>query len=95
VNDVIDNLTASFIRGGITVIDRQSIDLILSEQKFQMSGNVSDNDFVSIGKLAGANTLVIINITGTGTARRLQVRVLDIERGIPTLQSDTSESWRL
>jgi len=95
VNDVIDNLTSAFIRNGITVIDRESIALILSEQKFQMEGNVSDNDFVSIGKLAGANTLVIINITGTGAARRLQVRVLSIERGVPIFQSDTDESWAL
>jgi len=95
VNDVIDNLTSTFIKNGITIIDRESISLIMKEQNFQMGGYVSDNDFVSIGKLAGANTLVIINITGTGAARRLQVRVLDIERGVPIFQSDTSENWML
>jgi len=95
VNEVIDNLTAAFLRNRITVIDRESIALIMSEQNFQMSGHVNDNDFVSIGKLAGANTLVVINITGTGAARRLQVRVLDIEKGIPIFQSDTNEIWQL
>jgi hypothetical protein len=60
-----------------------------------MSGFVGDNDFVSIGNLAGANTIVIINITGTGDMRRLQLRVLDIERGIQTLHSDTSDVWKI
>jgi len=95
VNDVIDNLTSAFLRNGITVIDRESISLIMAEQNFQMGGYVNDNDFVSIGNIAGANTIVIINITGTGAARRLQIRVLDIEKGIPIFQSDTDESWRL
>ena len=95
VNDVIDNLTAAFLRGGITVVDRKNIALIIAEQNFQMGGYVSDNDFVSIGNLAGANTIVIINITGTGATRRLQIRVLDIEKGIPIFQSDTGESWML
>jgi hypothetical protein len=95
VNDIIDNMTSSFIRGGITIIERESIALIMDEQNFQMSGFVSDNDFVRIGNLAGANTIVIVNITGTGDMRRLQVRVLDIERGVTTMQSDTSDAWKI
>jgi len=95
VNDVIDNLTSAFLRNGITVIDRENIALIMTEQNFQLEGYVSDNDFVRIGNLAGANTIVIINITGTGAARRLQVRALDIERGVSIFQSDTGESWSL
>lgn len=31
----------------------------------------------------------------SGAMRRLQVRVLDIERGIPVMQSDTDERWQL
>jgi len=95
VNDVVDNMTSAFLRNGITVVDRANIDKIMAEQNFQMGGNVNDNEFVSIGNLAGANIVVIINVTGTGGNRRLQVRVIDIERGIPIFQSDTSEGWRL
>jgi len=95
VNDVIDDLTSLFLRSGVQIIDRQSIDLILAEQNFQMSGNVSDNDFVGIGRLAGANAIAVINITGTAATRRLQVRVLDIERGTVLFQSDTGENWQL
>jgi hypothetical protein len=92
---VVDNITSGFIRKGIGVVDRQNAMLIETEQKFQMSGSVSDNDFVSIANAVGANTIVVIGITGTGAMRRLQVRVLDIEKRIPLLQSDTDEKWRL
>jgi hypothetical protein len=92
---VADTITADFIGKGISIVDRQNAALIEAEQRLHLSGSVSDNDFVSIGNLAGANTIVVIGITGTGALRRLQVRVLDIERGIPLMQSDTSERWQL
>ena len=95
VNDVIDNMISVFLSKSITVIERQMIDLVLKEQNFQLSGNVSDNDFVSIGNLAGANTVVIVGITGTGAVRRLQVRVLDIKAGIVIMQSSTGSEWNL
>ena len=92
---VTDNITSDFIKKRIGVVDRQNIKLIEAEQKLQMSGYVSDNDFVSIGNAAGANTIVVIDIIGTGSARRLQVRVLNVEKSIPIMQSDTGEKWRL
>jgi len=92
---VVDNITSDFIKKKIGVVDRQNIKLIEEEQKLQMSGYVSDNDFISIGNAAGANTIVVIDITGTGAARRLQVRVLNVEKGIPIMQSDTGEKWRI
>jgi hypothetical protein len=99
-NDVIavavaDNISADFIRKGIGVVDRQNTALIEAEQRFNISGSVSDNDFISIGNIAGANSIVVIGVTGTGAMRRLQVRVLDIQRGVPIMQSDTSERWQL
>jgi hypothetical protein len=92
---VADNITSDFIKKKITVVDRQNLKLIEAEQKLQMSGYVSDKDFVSIGNATGANTIVVIDIIGTGASRRLQVRVLSIEKGIPLMQSDTSEKWRI
>jgi hypothetical protein len=92
---VADNITSDFIKKGIGVVDRQNIKLIEAEQKFQMSGFVSDDDFVSIGNAAGANTIAVIDIIGSGATRRLQVRVLNVEKGIPIMQSDTGEKWRI
>ena len=90
---VCDNIEADLIRKGISLVDRQNNDLIEAEQRFQASGAVSDDDFVSIGNASGASVLVNISVTGTGAARRLQLRVLDIETRTPLLQSDTSSNW--
>ncbi|MDR2578583.1 MAG: hypothetical protein LBC70_07245 [Chitinispirillales bacterium] len=95
VNAVIDNITADFIRRGVGVVDRENRHIIEAEQKFSMSGTVSDDDLLTVGNAAGANTILLIGLTGTGAMRRLFVRVLDIERGVPILQSDTSERWQL
>ena len=95
VSAVVDNLTADFIRRRIDIVDREHTALIEAEQLFQMSGLVSDDEFVGIANAAGANTMVIIGITGIGDMRRLQLRVLDIERRLLIFQSDTGSSWRL
>jgi len=92
---VVDNLTSEFIRKGIKIVDRQNASLIEAEQKFNTSGYVSDNDFISIGNAVGANTIVVVGISGAGSTRRLQVRVLDIEKRVPIMQSDTSEKWKI
>jgi len=92
---IVDNLTAEFINKGIKTVDRQNSALINAEQKFNTSGYVSDNDFISIGNAVGANTIVVIGISGAGANRRLQVRVLDIEKSVPLMQSDTSEKWKI
>jgi len=95
VEAVIDNITANFIKKGIGVVDRQNAALVEAEKKLHVSGSVSDAEIVKIGNTAGAKTIVIIGITGSGAMRRLQVRVLDIERGVPLMQSDTDERWQL
>jgi TolB-like protein len=94
-SSMVDGITAGLIKKGVTVVDRENSTLVEAEQKFQASGNVSDKDFVSLGKAAGANTLVTIAVTGTSSNRRLQVRVLDIEKSTNRYQSDTSDFWKL
>ncbi|MDR2999880.1 MAG: hypothetical protein LBU89_01335 [Fibromonadaceae bacterium] len=95
VDAIVDNLTAEFIRKEIGIVDRQNTALIEAEQRHHVSGAVSDDEMIRIGNAAGAKTIVVIGITGSGAMRRLQVRVLDIERGVPIMQSDTDKKWRL
>jgi tRNA (Thr-GGU) A37 N-methylase len=95
VEAIVDNLTADFIRKGVNIVDRQNEALVEMEQKRHISGAVSDAEMVRIGNTAGAKTIVTIGITGAGNMRRLQVRVLDIERGTPIMQSDTNDKWQL
>ncbi|MCL2558009.1 MAG: CsgG/HfaB family protein [Treponema sp.] len=95
VNDVIDGMIGAFLQRGIPVVERQLIELILAEQNLHADGSVTDRDFISIGNLAGANTIVIVGLSGVGAARRLQVRVLDISTGTVRMQSGTGSEWQL
>jgi TolB-like protein len=92
---VTDDIIAGLMKNGTVIVDRRSSRLIEAEQKFQMSGYVSDDDFVSIGNAAGANTLAIVAITGVSSLRRLQLRVVDIEKRTNIMQSDSSDNWKL
>jgi len=95
VDAVSDGISAAFINSGVTVVDRENIALIEDELLRQMSGSVSDSDLLRAGNQAGANTIITISVTGTGSMRRLQMRVLDVEKGVPLLQSDAGEKWEL
>ena len=94
VNDVIDNMISTLLTSGFTVVERAAMDLIAAERNLHLDGVISDNDFISLGNAAGAETIVVVGLIGTGGARRLQVRVLDIERGTVIMQSNTGVAWR-
>ena len=91
----VDDITASFIEKGIRVVDRQNAALVQAEQRFQAGGNVSEQDMLSAGKAAGANTLVIVSVVPQGDKQRLQIRVMDIEKGVPLMQSRSGKEWEL
>ncbi|MDR0710702.1 MAG: CsgG/HfaB family protein [Spirochaetaceae bacterium] len=61
------------------MVDRQTIDTILDEQNFQMSGEVDDNSAVSIGNMLGANVIITGSLTGTGDTQRLTLKALDVK----------------
>lgn len=58
---VSDNLTGKLAgSGGVTIIDRASIDKILKEQNFQNSDRSSLDTAARIGKLVGAGQIVLV-----------------------------------
>jgi hypothetical protein len=57
------------------------LDLILNEQAFQISGNVSDDSAISIGKLLGAESILTCAINGVGDLRRLSIKIINAETG--------------
>jgi hypothetical protein len=63
----------------LTLIDRSQLDAIRQEQKFQLSGEVNDEQAVSIGKIAGAEVILTGAVTGSGDIRRLRLRALETE----------------
>ena len=72
------------------VIERSAIDKIVSEQKIQASGFVDDKTAVKLGKIAGADALVIGNISVTGTTVKISARLVDVETGETLIAQDAS-----
>ncbi|MCF6238418.1 MAG: PEGA domain-containing protein [Candidatus Marinimicrobia bacterium] len=63
------------------LIERQQLDLILDEQKTQLSGCVADECAVQIGELAGARYVIAGSVTKTFGLYGIAVRLIDVESG--------------
>ena len=63
-------------RKGINVVERKRLDALIQEQAFQSSGNVDPQTAVSIGKMLGANVIVLGTITKLSVGQNT-VRVAD------------------
>jgi hypothetical protein len=62
-----------------SVVDRQLLDAIRAELKFQWSGEVSDASAQEIGQMLGAQTIVSGAVTEVGNEYRIQVRALSVQ----------------
>lgn len=67
-----------------TIISRSDMGKIIMEQEFQLSGIVDEETSVELGKLLGAQQLVIGNIKKVGINYFLTVKMVDIETGVVT-----------
>ena len=77
---IIDELIANAVNDKIfTVVDRQQLDAIRSEQNFQLSGEVDDNDALTIGKFFGAQTIVSGRVNQVGDRYRMTIRALEVQ----------------
>jgi len=81
---VIDELNNAIVRNGsLTVVDRQQLDLVRQEQKFQISGDVDDKSAQNIGKFLGAQSVLSGSFTVIGnTTYRFRIRVIAVETGV-------------
>jgi hypothetical protein len=80
---ILEELSAALVNTGtITVVDRQQINAITAEQRFHLSGEVSDETAVSIGHLSGSQIIVSCSITGASSQRRLRVRAIAVETSV-------------
>jgi len=91
INGIIDGLIAK----NITVVDRNNQALMEMEKNYQYSGNVSDEEMVSLGHEAGVNAFILVAVTGSGGSRRLSVRMLDVERNTILYQSPQTDEMNL
>jgi hypothetical protein len=65
----------------IIVVDRSNLEALREENSFQLSGDVDDDQIISIGHLSSAQSVISIIITGAGNNRRCIVRTLDVLTG--------------
>jgi curli biogenesis system outer membrane secretion channel CsgG len=79
---ITDELQFNLVESGkFKVVDRSSLAVIQAEQNFQMSGAVSDESAVSIGNFLGANIVITGELGGSGSARRLTMKALNVKTG--------------
>jgi len=77
---IIDELIANAVNDKIfKVVDRQQLDLIRTEQNFQLSGEVDDNLALSIGKFFGAQTIVSGRVSQVADRFRMTIRALEVQ----------------
>jgi TolB-like protein len=71
--------------GQFRVLERSQLDRALSEQTLQKSGLIDDKSVVELGKLLGANFIIIGSVVKMGTAYTLNSRMIDMKTGEATL----------
>lgn len=62
-------------RSWIKIVDRRNVEQLSEEQRFQLSGRVSDDSAIGVGKWLGADTMVVFRIDGPGWRERLLARM--------------------
>lgn len=81
-NYITDALTeAMFNTNAVTIIERQNVDKIIEEQKFQYSGLVDESTAASIGSIAGVQYICYGSIKELEKDIIINARVIDVESG--------------
>jgi len=77
---VMEEMTAHFANANFfTVVERSHLELLRQEMNFQLSGEVSDETALSIGKMLGAQTIISGSIDLLGDIYRLRIRAIDVQ----------------
>jgi TolB-like protein len=79
-NYIIDGLTINIVNSSaFTIVDRQNLEMLQQELNFQMSGEVSEELALSIGKMFGAQSIISGHIEQMGSIYRLQIQAIEVE----------------
>jgi TolB-like protein len=89
---VIEELSGALVMNKkVTVIERRSLDLIRNEMNLHLSGDVSDESAMSIGKQLGAQGIVTGSLTNLGNVYRFRIKVINVE----TARIETQLSYNM
>jgi tetratricopeptide (TPR) repeat protein len=76
---IMEELTGELLKHKIEVADRQNLPYIFQEFKFQMSGAVSDETAQGLGKILGAELIIVGRLLDIVTMYRNQVDAVHVE----------------
>jgi tetratricopeptide (TPR) repeat protein len=85
-NYIMDELTGALVDGNLEVADRRNLNFVYKELKFQMSGDVSDETAVSVGKFLGAPYVITGQFIKVGGRYRYRLSGISVE----TAQQESS-----
>ncbi len=72
-------VTGLLISKKIKVVEREKLKKILEEIKFSLSGTIAPEKSIEIGKMTGADTLLMGSIIKIGHQMRIDARLIDIQ----------------
>jgi len=76
---ILEELAGALFDRGVEVADRRNLEHVTGELDFQMSGYVSDESALSIGKFLGARMVITGQLRYLGDAYRFQVNAVNTE----------------
>ena len=76
---LMEELNFALLDERLSVIDRANLDAVRKELNFQMSGEVSDESALSIGKFLGADYVITGQFRFTGAEYRLTLTLTNVE----------------
>jgi TolB-like protein len=79
---IMNELSGALVDGNIEVVDRQNLEYVKKELGFQVSGDVSDESAVSIGKFLGAKYVITGQLVKAGGCYRYRVSSLNVETAV-------------
>lgn len=65
--------------GKYNIVERSLLEKVMQEQQFTNSGAVDDLQATEVGKLAGANKIVLSVVTLTGGRNMVSVKIIDVK----------------
>ncbi|MFP3041465.1 tetratricopeptide repeat protein [Treponema primitia] len=81
-NYIMDELAGALTDGNLEVADRRNLAYVYKELNFQMSGDVSDETAVSIGKFLGAKYVITGQFIKAGDRYRYRLAGINVETAV-------------
>jgi hypothetical protein len=74
-----EEISSVMVNARYTVLEREQIDRVLKENRYQESGLVDDSQKIEMGKHLGANLVLVSSVTQTGNEYYISCKLIDVE----------------